>query len=221
MRNVPCAWWFRRIFSSRICTKRMLPGRALHLGRVLLCWRTLSRSTFRSTFRSNADVHSFCAAHHRCRRSIPAQLHPGHGEELFHRLLLRETRVETLATRPREGTVPVIRRPLRVHCSGFAPFSFPLLLPQLRPSSLPQNTLRLVIKWPSLRKRVDTEMEFARGEIDRKLLPQGEGVVRHLALPSKGCTLEWILDEMEQMDREAPKITDYRDGKLSGAVYRA
>ena len=117
-----------QIFCSRVCTcpaKRMIPGRALHLGRVLLCWRTLSRSTFRSTLRSNADVHSFCAAHHRCRRSIPAQLHPGHGEELFHRLLLRETRVETLATRPREGTVPVIRRPLRVHCSGFAPFPSP------------------------------------------------------------------------------------------------
>ena len=71
-----------------------------------------------------------------------------------------------------------------------------------------------------MRKKVDAEMEFARGEIDRKLLPQGKDVVRHLALPERGCTLEWILDSMEQMDQEAPSHTDYRDGKLSGAVYR-
>ena len=64
-------------------------------------------------------------------------------------------------------------------------------------------------------------MEAARAEIDRKLMPRGKDVVRHLALPRRGCTLEWILDEMEQMDREAPSHTDYRDGKLSGAVYRA
>ena len=64
-------------------------------------------------------------------------------------------------------------------------------------------------------------MELARAEIDRKLLPQGKDVVRHLALPKKGCTLEWILSSMEQMDKEAPSQTDYREGKLSGAVYRA
>lgn len=64
-------------------------------------------------------------------------------------------------------------------------------------------------------------MEFARIEIDQKLLPQGKDVVRHLALPKRGCTLEWILDSMEQMDQEAPSHADYREGKLSGAVYRA
>jgi sphinganine-1-phosphate aldolase len=72
-----------------------------------------------------------------------------------------------------------------------------------------------------MRKRVETEMDGARAEIARKLLPQGEGVVRHLSLPKQGCTLEWILDAMEQMDREAPSHTDYKEGKLSGAVYRA
>ncbi|KAF8482574.1 PLP-dependent transferase [Russula ochroleuca] len=82
-----------------------------------------------------------------------------------------------------------------------------------------QKTLRLIIKLPSMRKKVDTGMDDARAEINRKLLPQGKDVVRHLALPKKGCTLEWILDEMEQMDLEAPSHTDYRDGKLSGAVY--
>ncbi|KAH9985342.1 PLP-dependent transferase [Russula vinacea] len=82
-----------------------------------------------------------------------------------------------------------------------------------------QKMLRLIIKLPSMRQKVDTGMDDARAEINRKLLPQGKDVVRHLALPRKGCTLEWILDEMEQMDLEAPSHTDYRDGRLSGAVY--
>ncbi|KAF8479994.1 hypothetical protein F5888DRAFT_1629038, partial [Russula emetica] len=71
----------------------------------------------------------------------------------------------------------------------------------------------------SVRKRVEVEMEAARTEIDRKLLPQGKDVVRHLTLPKRGSTLEWILDSMKQMDQEAPSHTDYREGKLSGAVY--
>ncbi|KAI9442548.1 PLP-dependent transferase [Lactarius indigo] len=54
-----------------------------------------------------------------------------------------------------------------------------------------QRALRLVISLPSMRKK----------------------------LPKQGCTLGWILDAMDQMDREAPSQTDYRDGKLSGAVY--
>ena len=72
-----------------------------------------------------------------------------------------------------------------------------------------------------MRKRVETELDETRADIDRQFVPQGEGVVRHLELPQHGCTLEWILEEMEKMDREAPSQTDYRDGKLSGAVYRA
>ena len=93
-------------------------------------------------------------------------------------------------------------------------------IPPLRYSSLLQRTLRLVIALPSVRKRIDTEMDAARAEIARKLLPQGKDVERHLSIPGKGQTLEWILEAMEQMDREAPSQTDYRDGKLSGAVYR-
>ncbi len=72
-----------------------------------------------------------------------------------------------------------------------------------------------------MRKKVETEMDAARADIEQQILPQGKDVVRHLEIPKQGCTLEWILDAMEQMDREAPSRTDYRDGKLSGAVYRA
>jgi sphinganine-1-phosphate aldolase len=71
-----------------------------------------------------------------------------------------------------------------------------------------------------MRKRIDTEMDAARAEIDRKFIPQGKDVVRHLSIPRKGQTLEWILEAMEQMDVEAPSQADYKEGKLSGAVYR-
>jgi sphinganine-1-phosphate aldolase len=82
-----------------------------------------------------------------------------------------------------------------------------------------QRTLRLVITLPSVRKKVETELDAARALIDRQLLPQGKDVIRHLELPKQGCTLEWILEAMDQMDREAPSHTNYMDGKLSGAVY--
>jgi hypothetical protein len=72
-----------------------------------------------------------------------------------------------------------------------------------------------------VRKKVETELDATRADIDRLFIPQGKGVVRHLQLPKQGLPLEWILDEMEQMDREGPSQTNYRDGKISGTVYRA
>ncbi|KAH9979002.1 PLP-dependent transferase [Lactifluus volemus] len=66
-----------------------------------------------------------------------------------------------------------------------------------------QRTLRLIIALPHMRKRVETEMDAARADIERQLLPQGKDAVRHLSLPKTG----------------SPSHTDYREGKLSGAVY--
>lgn len=62
-------------------------------------------------------------------------------------------------------------------------------------------------------------MAKARVDIESKLVPRGEGVVRHLSLPEQGKSLEWILEEMGKMDAELEHSTDYRHGKLSGAVY--
>ncbi|KAI0268820.1 PLP-dependent transferase [Gloeopeniophorella convolvens] len=81
------------------------------------------------------------------------------------------------------------------------------------------RTLQLVITFPSMRAKVKREMDAAKQDIDRMLIPKGDKVVRHLALPEHGRTLDWILGEMEQMDKEAPSHTNYKDGKLSGAVY--
>lgn len=63
-------------------------------------------------------------------------------------------------------------------------------------------------------------MNKAKLDIENKLVPKGAEVVRHLALPEKGQSAEWILAEMDNMDAELGSNTNWRQGKLSGAVYR-
>lgn len=75
------------------------------------------------------------------------------------------------------------------------------------------------MRLPSVRQKVETEMGKARSEIDAKLLPSGPAVTRHLALPREGRQLDWIINEMNQMDNEAVSDVNWRHGKLSGAVY--
>jgi hypothetical protein len=64
-------------------------------------------------------------------------------------------------------------------------------------------------------------MDKAKLDIENRLVPKGENVKRHLALPSEGKTLEWIIQEMDTMDTELGGSGDtWKAGKLSGAVYR-
>jgi sphinganine-1-phosphate aldolase len=63
-------------------------------------------------------------------------------------------------------------------------------------------------------------MNQAKLDIENKLVPKGAEIVRHLSLPDQGKTLEWILAEMDKMDVELGNNTNWRHGKLSGAVYR-
>lgn len=63
-------------------------------------------------------------------------------------------------------------------------------------------------------------MAKARLDIENMLVPKGADVARHLTLPTKGQSQEWILHEMDQMDKELTTQTNWRLGKLSGAVYR-
>ena len=64
-------------------------------------------------------------------------------------------------------------------------------------------------------------MDKAKLDIEKRLVPQGANVVRHLSLPSEGKSLEWILAEMDKMDTELDGNPEqWRLGKLSGAVYR-
>lgn len=61
-------------------------------------------------------------------------------------------------------------------------------------------------------------MDKARLDIEQSLVPQGADVVRHLSLPAEGQSLEWILAEMDNMDKQDG--LDWKRGKISGAVYR-
>lgn len=82
-----------------------------------------------------------------------------------------------------------------------------------------QQVVLLALRMPSMRQKVEVEMGRAKAMIQEQLVPQGEDVVRHLALPQESKSLEWILEEMDKMDTEGKSHTDYKEGKLSGAVY--
>ncbi|PPQ83056.1 hypothetical protein CVT24_012008 [Panaeolus cyanescens] len=83
-----------------------------------------------------------------------------------------------------------------------------------------QLGVRLFLSVPSTQKKVAAQMDKAKLDIERKLVPSGADVVRHLALPSDGKSLEWILQEMDKMDGEMGTSGEtWRLGKLSGAVY--
>jgi sphinganine-1-phosphate aldolase len=75
------------------------------------------------------------------------------------------------------------------------------------------------MRLPQARQKVETEMAKARLEIEGKLVPSGPSVRRHLALPKEPRDLNWIIDEMDQMDREATSHINWSHGKLSGGVY--
>lgn len=80
----------------------------------------------------------------------------------------------------------------------------------------------LVMRLPTVRSKVDSELAKARKDIESKLVKRGPLTVRHLALPQEGHGSEWILDEMERMDVDtggANGNTAWQQGKLSGAVY--
>lgn len=82
-----------------------------------------------------------------------------------------------------------------------------------------QYIIRLVLRAPATRQKVESQMNQAKLGIEERLVPKGPNVVRHLALPEEGKPLEWILAEMEKMDSENQHSTSWRLGKLSGAVY--
>ena len=83
-----------------------------------------------------------------------------------------------------------------------------------------QEAILLALRFPTAKKKVDEELGKARLDIEKKMVPQGPGVTRYLALPTQGQDPEWILAEMAKMDQQANSHTDWRDGKVSGAVYR-
>ncbi|KAJ7693342.1 pyridoxal phosphate-dependent transferase [Mycena rosella] len=82
-----------------------------------------------------------------------------------------------------------------------------------------QHVIMLALRLPAAQRKVRTEMDKAKQDIEDKLVPKGIDVTRHLTLPAVGQTPEWILAEMDKMDKEMGSTTDWSLGKLSGAVY--
>ncbi|KAI0745932.1 PLP-dependent transferase [Earliella scabrosa] len=82
-----------------------------------------------------------------------------------------------------------------------------------------QEAILLALRFPSARKKVETELGKARLDIEKKMVPQGPGVTRYLSLPAQGNSPDWILAEMGKMDEQAGEHADWHHGKVSGAVY--
>ena len=73
---------------------------------------------------------------------------------------------------------------------------------------------------PSQRQKLESGLREVRADLEKKLVPQGSAVIRHTTLPAHGQSAEWILAEMNKMDEEAIGHDEWRNGKVSGAVYR-
>ena len=76
------------------------------------------------------------------------------------------------------------------------------------------------MKLPQAQKKLQEELDKVKVDIEDKLVPKDGEVTRYLALPAQGKSAEWIIEEMARMDKELGAHTDWRDGKISGAVYR-
>ena len=84
----------------------------------------------------------------------------------------------------------------------------------------PQKVILLAMRLPSARAKVEAEIGKVRQDLVTKLVPRGPGVTRHISLPSQGQSAQWVAEEMEKMDAESENTGLWKQGKLSGAVYR-
>ncbi|KAM5534548.1 hypothetical protein V8D89_011752 [Ganoderma adspersum] len=82
-----------------------------------------------------------------------------------------------------------------------------------------QEAILLALRLPSARKKVETELGKARLDIENMMVPHGPNVTRHLSLPTEGRDQDWILSEMAKMDEEGGHHVNWKDGRVSGAVY--
>lgn len=74
-----------------------------------------------------------------------------------------------------------------------------------------------LLKTPGVRSRVQSQVAESLKSIESKLVPQGPGVTRYLALPKQAWTDDQVRTELEalrQMDH-----TRWKEGLVSGAVY--
>lgn len=66
---------------------------------------------------------------------------------------------------------------------------------------------------------MSSQLAQTRETILNKLVLNDPTVIRHCELPKLGRSLDSIEEELSNLDKIS-HATDYRSGKLSGAVYR-
>ena len=83
------------------------------------------------------------------------------------------------------------------------------------------STRRILYGWflraPGVRGQVQKQVAEAITKIEDKLVAQGPGINRYLALPKEGWTTDQVRAELEKLGEM--KRTRWEDGMVSGAVY--
>jgi sphinganine-1-phosphate aldolase len=75
----------------------------------------------------------------------------------------------------------------------------------------------LFLRLPGIRDKVSLQISEAKLKIERKLVPSGPGIERHLALPKEGWSADKVREELKKL--ADMKHTRWEDGRVSGAVY--
>lgn len=77
----------------------------------------------------------------------------------------------------------------------------------------------LLLRLPSSKLKISTELGEARRGLEAKLVPHvlPEGSEYHNVLPKEGKTPEWLKEEMDRL--LSMEKGDVKEGRVSGAVY--
>jgi sphinganine-1-phosphate aldolase len=76
---------------------------------------------------------------------------------------------------------------------------------------------QLFMRVPGVRSRIDKEVSEAITGIEKKLAPQGPGIIKYMSLPKQGWTADQVNAELDKLS--GMKHTMWEDGRVSGAVY--
>ncbi|KAF2400237.1 sphingosine-1-phosphate lyase-like protein [Trichodelitschia bisporula] len=84
-------------------------------------------------------------------------------------------------------------------------------------ASIRRSLYGIFLRLPGVRDKVATQIAEAKINLERKLVPSGPGVERHLRLPDEGWTDERVREELARL--AGMEHTRWEEGRVSGAVY--
>lgn len=77
--------------------------------------------------------------------------------------------------------------------------------------------INLVMRIPSVKKQVDTELNKVLKQVETEMIPRGPDIVVYSEIPEQGWDKDQVLSVLGK--NKAMKHTAWEDGKVSGAVY--